>query len=103
MSQCANFAFKIAPSFKVKVCGAVQLRATAGKVCLQVTAQTAPGTITLPAFSLLYQQFLDALPRCKSVEVAIAAPYLLTAGEPFVWANDTDVGIAGDLTTVPIP
>lgn len=94
MSQCANLAFKILPTFRVKVCGAV---------CLKVTAQTAPGTITLPAFSELYQQYLDALPRCKSVEVAIAAPYLLTSGQPFIWANDTDVGIAGGLTTVPYP
>ena len=59
--------------------------------------------VTLVMFSALFQQYLDALPRFRSVEQATGAPNNLVAGEPFIWANDTDVGIAGGLTTVPIP
>ena len=65
--------------------------------------QGVQGVVTLAVFSALFQQYLDALPRFRSVEQATGAPNNLVAGEAFIWANDTDVGIAGGLTTVPVP
>ena len=62
-----------------------------------------PGLVTLAMFSAFMVQYLNALPRFRSVEVATGAPNNLVPGAAFIWANDTDVGIPGGLTTVPIP
>ena len=87
MSQCVDFAFQVLPAFCVKV---------AGTACLQVTAQTAPASLTLAAFTVLMTAYNAALPRCANEEEAALTPYFLVSGDEFIWAADTDVGIAGD-------
>jgi len=70
---------------------------------IPIGVQGDPGLVTLAMFSAFMVQYLNALPRFRSVEVATGAPNNLVPGTAFIWANDTDVGIPGGLTTVPIP
>lgn len=85
---CANISFQTMPDFCIEV---------PGEACLEVTVLDGTGNITLAQFMALMEQYnlaLSLLPRFASEEDATTAGKV--AGDEWLWADDTDVGIAGD-------